>query len=376
MKSMGKMIGQETGKLVRQVLAPLVKKKKARRKKVANTEIVVSSSRQAAPVAIDYKIRKTRPLISQSGEVTTVRHFELVDAIITTTSTFSSAVNVNIQPGDYNTFPWLSQMAKLFKKYKFSKLRFIYVPFCSTATAGTIEMAVDFDSANPATALEQDFANFTSYAAGTAWQKSICTIDCGEMNRDHRWRLVRPLAYAGQVSQLANYDCGKFYLYTNNGGSVNCGKLYVEYTIDFTEPVLPPVGVVIGASFKSISGSSNSKPFGTGGIANAVGNNGVYVDNITSAPSSSVLSFAGPGTYTFEYISNGVALSDVTWSSVPGYTLPNVVTLTSIVTSTQILTSGYIQVLDDQSAVSPSNVGTSSSAAFMNCNLTGNLPWC
>lgn len=363
-------------KLVRDIQEVHAVKQKKKKKKGQDVVKSISSSKMAAPVAIEYKVVKHDPVIKQKAGITCISHFELVDGIITTTSNFSNAANLPIQPAFFDTFPWLSRMGVLFKKYRFKKLNFIYIPFCSSATAGTIEMGVDFDAANPSPAIEQNFSDYSSYTQGNVWQKLICKIDCAKLNLDHPWRLTRPVGYVGQLSQLANYDAGNFFLFTNNGASVNCGKLYVDYEIELSEPTLPPNGVLFGTSTKSTSGTTPANPFGTGILTVANGSVGVQVNPPGSASGNSVLAFNGPGIYMASFLINGTTLASLNTGSLSGYTLPGWTELTNVSnsTATQMEVSGYFNVVDDQSQIAISVSAAAVSGAWVNVSQTSFTP--
>lgn len=348
-------------------------------KKVAKDEkAIVISKQMPAPVALSYAVKNRPPKISSHAGVTTVEHFELIDSVITTTTSFLNAVNIPIQPGSLETFPWLAQMAKLFKKYRFNSLKFVFIPFCSSSTAGTIELAVDFDPANPQPAIEQDLVNYTAYKQSNVWTKVSTQVNCKDMHKGHEWLLVRPLAYAGQISSLANYDAGRFYAFTNNGGTnTNCGKMYVEYDISFMDPVLPPAGVLIGLSAKSVSGTTTGNPMGTGGVSYAVGSAGIVINPPPLAPGNTYISFSAPGTYTFEFFFTGVNVSSFTIAAVAGFTNPNTVVLTNTIAGGggSYSASGYIQVVDDQSIMQIGAVATSISGCFLNINQSNFQAW-
>jgi hypothetical protein len=55
-----------------------------------------------------------------------------------------------INPASPRTFPWLSYIARLYDKYRFHSLRFIYVNSVSTQTEGNLMMSLDYDTLDAA----------------------------------------------------------------------------------------------------------------------------------------------------------------------------------------------------------------------------------
>ena len=78
-----------------------------------------------------------------------IRHREFITDLIGSES-FSVVSSYPIQPGMSSSFPWLSRLAANFESYKFESLSYHVTTMSSTATRGTLGVAIDYDASDPA----------------------------------------------------------------------------------------------------------------------------------------------------------------------------------------------------------------------------------
>ena len=93
---------------------------------VASNSIVRSTLRSSENI----------PMMHTSGQTVTIRHKEFI-AEISGSVGFTVQRFFLIQPGDTNTFPWLSGIANKYQQYKIKGLVFHYVPTSGYAVSGT-----------------------------------------------------------------------------------------------------------------------------------------------------------------------------------------------------------------------------------------------
>jgi hypothetical protein len=96
-----------------------------------------------------------------------------------TASANVSAVNVfrtTANPGNNLDFPWLSQIATRFEKYKFKKLTYRIVSYLPTTSAGNMGMYFDYDPVDTYPTNESEF--FSNYRAqvSSSWGTMTCEV--------------------------------------------------------------------------------------------------------------------------------------------------------------------------------------------------------
>jgi len=145
----------------------------------------------------------------------------------------------NINPGLSNFSPWLSVQAVQYEQYRYHSLRFIYIPFVNTSINGDVMMMVDYNAQDPIPATEPQFLDHPGAMIGSVWEALEFRCNIPNLTAIGPRRFVRPCAVAGDIK---TYDCGRFYITTNNvsPGSATVGKLFIEYDVEFFTPQLVP----------------------------------------------------------------------------------------------------------------------------------------
>lgn len=215
---------------------------------------------------------------------------EYLQDITGSTSAFSLAANISINPA-LPVFTWLSNIARNYEAYKFTRLKFSYVNRTTTAQTGYVVLAVDFD---PSDAVPNSKAQIIN-------QNAVATVPSANVtyvaNNTDLNRLTRYLCRSSMISgELSMYDLGT--LFVGVGGNLaaaTIGELWVEYDIHFFTPQVE-AGLAYNSRTNSafnhlvdialVSGSTITLPFANvlynpGGFVNAAGiftgPSGVYV---------------------------------------------------------------------------------------------------
>lgn len=190
-----------------------------------------------------------------------VNHTEYVSDISGTTGFAVRAIAIN--PGQAALFPWLSQIASRYEKYRFRSLRFVYQTEKSTATSGTVMFAIDYDAEDDVPSTKTQLLQNEDKERGAPWQKFH--LQCQQHNlRDTLARFVRPGAVPSGVD-VKTYDLGTLLIGTSGmADTSDVGELYVEYDIELETPVLEEQGTALNHSMYSVS-MTNSAPWPNGG---------------------------------------------------------------------------------------------------------------
>jgi len=193
----------------------------------------------------------TPPRMSTSGGRTRVAHREYLGDVVGSVG-FAIAKTVPINPGLSASFPWLSNIARQYESYYVRSMTFEYETQESTATAGTVMLAVDYDAADPAPTSKMQLLSYKGAVRTPGWapMKFHCTMP--EMVVHGAGKYVRYVTLAPGLD-IKMYDVGNLYLATQGfAGPTVAGELYVSYVIDFMTPQLEAPITFSNASAKIV----------------------------------------------------------------------------------------------------------------------------
>jgi hypothetical protein len=112
--------------------------------------------------------KRVLPLQAGAGNKLLIQNFELVHAANGSNGIFSTGGDV-CNPGIATSYPWLSGVAKQYTKFKWHFLRYIYVPTCSTATAGSTYFMFSYDYYDAGPSSLAGVAQSENSSIGNAW---------------------------------------------------------------------------------------------------------------------------------------------------------------------------------------------------------------
>lgn len=177
-----------------------------------------------------------------NNSVRRITHCEYIrDIVVPTNPTQFTPVEIPINPAAEATFPWLSQFAKLFTKYRFTQLIFefrsSYSDYATGGTLGTIIMAPQYNVNQVAFNTKQQM-EASAHAISTKPSRSIfCGFECDRKENNFMWYNVRPLDQ--EITPFT--DPGNMTYATvglpSSAGTV-IGELFVHYTVELIEPIL------------------------------------------------------------------------------------------------------------------------------------------
>jgi hypothetical protein len=192
-------------------------------------------------------------------------HRELI-ASVTGTAAFTVAQTFALNPGIAATFPWLSNEAAGWERYRFNRLRFCYYTRTGSATPGSFMMAPDYDASDAAPVSEQIASAYEDTEEDAPWKDICCELPARELMGDMKEKYLRFGALAAN-QDIKMYDAGNLHACTVDGTTAAWGKLWVEYDVTLLTPQVPSggfqaTGVLLGAT--SLAAAT---PFGTAGTS-------------------------------------------------------------------------------------------------------------
>jgi len=321
MNQLMKLGVDETIKAIR--LAVNNSKNKKNKKKNNNS---IRLSQVMAPVAKSMVVKVAKPQINTKKDYIEVSNSELISTSVTAAAAFSVGSSIALNPANSVVFPWLSSVAKNYELYKFSRIKFIYVPFCSTASAGEIMLAFDYDSTDSAPISEQIMSSLKSFSASPVWQSNSVSADLRDMNAFVQWRYVSGASIVGAIDSN-DTNAGSFFLASSNGGGGAVGKLYVEYTVQLKSPQLDVAGSSAQSAYGVYlggAGIATDVPFGTTRTT-TFGGSGLLVVAANDSGLKSVIQFNQAGNYMITFTIGGTGLTGaISTSLTSGISIQNV----------------------------------------------------
>jgi len=201
----------------------------------------------------------TAPVVSGSAYAgsgrTVIRHREYIAEVVGSIS--FAATQYAINPGITTTFPWLAAYPALgYEMYHFKNLRFCYETQKSTASSGSVMLAIDYDASDPAPLNKLTVMSYNGAVRSSCWA-SISLPANQAMISKVKTRFIRPGALlANQDIKL--YDVGNLWICTQGCADTSAmGELYVEYEVELFSPQLSTPFIAGDFSVHVTSGSTN-----------------------------------------------------------------------------------------------------------------------
>jgi len=285
----------------RRFIGPLTQKQAMQKALMRNKHILASAGRKAKgkkrPGSGRSKQYATRSVSDglNRGEVITNKHLiidrfkpreELV-ANISGSSAFTLVQQLWLNPGNTVLFPLFSQIAACYEQYRVRTLKFhfrteAYTAVSSTASAGKVIMATNFDVSDPNFVTAKEAEDYCGMSRGMVYSSFTHDVVAGKRNRSPGRGSALPLNdyfmyssanLAGPTGDSGKfYDIGNFQMITSsNAVTTEIGELYVEYAFDMIRPKLPVPGTVSSALLYA---HVRETAAGTASAASPLGTNG------------------------------------------------------------------------------------------------------
>lgn len=271
------------------------------------------------PTAMSRVNTTRKPVIrSQPNGDCRIHHREYLRDISAGAGT-PSAFNVTsdaINPGLPASFPWLSQVAQRFERYKFAKLHYIYETEAPTTLGGTLVLAIDYDASDPSPSSKQQAMAYKNSVRSAPWNECTHSSAREDLSQQKQYFVRSDAVPANADVKL--YDTGNLFVISQGvtTASAVLGELYVEYEIMLHTPALNNFALV-GGQVGSGGVLSNGAPLGNAPLLDAQ-SVGIGID------ANSVLTFQATGDYLVTLYLAATTITGLTGTLGSGLTaLPN-----------------------------------------------------
>lgn len=205
-------------------------------------------------------VRRSTPLINGSRRPVLITHCEMVSDISLVPPDVSG-LTFRGCPGTLTS--WLAGVSANWSKWRWLKIRFVYVPTTSTNTSGSVALGLMYDVTDRAPRLINDMSSLEGFTTGPVWSGSAgagaiaspqskipsdaIAVDVDTTRFKNPWypwtaenTVARMLALDFPQNYIAN-DAVPFSVRVLTDGSqtttTKVGELYVVYTIELIEPI-------------------------------------------------------------------------------------------------------------------------------------------
>lgn len=251
--------------------------------KRANTQQSKSRRQRAptkVPAAIGYVAKNSPPALSNTRSVRVVRR-EMAGTCTNVAAGYqllplsSSVPGWDINPGCATLFPWLSNFAPCFERYRFHRLRITIIPSQATSTPGRVYMAVDLDYDDPPATGKMALMGNKHSVEAPVWQSISVDVPASDLHRD------MPFKYVNYKQRSANPEprtafCGYLQIATDTTQTNCLFDIWVDYDVEFVDPVSEELMVQdtissgLSTPLPLISSPYNSYNIGSGQIQELV----------------------------------------------------------------------------------------------------------
>lgn len=152
-----------------------------------------------------------------------------------------SVATFPINPANPKTFPWLSYIARLYDKYRFHGLRFIYVNSVSTQQEGNIMLSLDYDTLDAAPNNLVEASQLAKYKLTPIYYPADFSVPVNHPG-NNPWLYTFDLSATTNTVDLKTYNLGNLFLAIDGvpQDGKDYGYLAVEYDVELLDknPVL------------------------------------------------------------------------------------------------------------------------------------------
>jgi len=235
-------------------------KKSTNRKRKSKAKQVIVSEKVTAPAASSaIVVRNTRgPRINTIGNTVVVCNTEVVATIISGAAGVFTEVGIGLYPGNFTS--WLNGVAVNYSKWRWRKLRLVYIPTVPTTTAGLIVMGLTYDFADTAPTTVTQLQTFNQSVTAPVWGGYDGTSSLHNYSKSHPgavlidvdvtrfgsgngltwYKYLNATNFAAQTGIDRNiYAPGALAVATSGGTNVAAaavGNIFASYEIELIEP--------------------------------------------------------------------------------------------------------------------------------------------
>jgi len=209
------------------------------------------------------------PSLKNAGApATKFTHSEYItDLVVPATPADFSVTRYSINAADTATFPWLSRLASLYTKYRFTKLLFEFRSNTSNYSAagalGTVILAPQYNVDAQLYTTKQLMEAATHAVSSAPSNSVLMGFECAKVDNVNQWYVV---LNENTMARSNITDMGSVAVATSGlpgTAGTSLGELWVHYSCELIEPYISvtdaintgPVGIVSG--FQQTAGNAN-----------------------------------------------------------------------------------------------------------------------
>ena len=202
------------------------------KKKKTRKSVTLRVDEKSVPLAKNYTVTVPRPRIRTDGKMGHVARTEKLLQIDYTAAANTEVFNIyQLNPGLDRSFPEGANMAKMYDRYRFTKLTYTYIPSTNTTHSGVIRFAYDEDPSDQSVPTSAKMAQMSHQKAGNVREKLVFNVPPKMLNSGGTWRRTRNGPVSGSLSA---HDSGLLWIgYDFSISNYHIGDIFVEYEIDY-----------------------------------------------------------------------------------------------------------------------------------------------
>jgi len=323
--------------------------KPPRQRRSRNTAATTNTN---APAAVGRRGATTAPRTRQIRNGVVVCHSEYITDILNNgTDIGTGPFNLqrfDINPGLYNSFPWLSQSAPQYESYRFRKLNYRYQGTTSSSASGSVYLAVEYDASDPNPGSKTQIANWQETKFSSPWDHMTHVSTRQNLSKRNTYYVRNGTVPANSDVKL--YDTGYLCVVQTNvmpaaNTSATIGEIWVDYEVELQTPQLGNAGLNNALFSKTVIASN------TATTAVTTGNLPVVVTN-----AASVFTFTIPRPLS-ALVTVDLTQPEEAFAGTPGLTtVAALETATSCITVNTFITTGGGSFQVDLSGGAASNI--------------------
>lgn len=248
--------------------------------------------------------RNSVPMMHKDDQTIIVRHKEFIGEIQGNT-TFTVRHNYDINPGNRDLFPWLSQIAQHFQEYRMKGMVYHYVPTSGTAVSssnaalGSVMFQTSYRAGDAPPGTKRELLN-EYWSTETVPYEAVChPIECDPKENPYNLHYVTNGFIPGGDPML--YNLGTTFVAVSGMQTSNqvVGDLWVTYEVELKKPLIAS-DVTSGTSTLSAFILDNAGSItGTTLFNGTTNKEGALADTITFVNNTISLSAASSGYFQF-----------------------------------------------------------------------------
>jgi hypothetical protein len=209
-----------------------------------------------------------------------IKRVEFVGNLKTTGNSWEVIKRLRINPGSKDTFEWLSGIAGNFERYRFKKVKFIYLARCTPNTAGSLVMSPDYDAADKAPISEKEQAASVDTVEDAPWKNQEFVLSVTRMNKAYKsFSVMSDARFVTTKQDVKTVDCAQVTISGDPDVAGNWGKLWIDYEVDLFNPQ---------ADTEPGVGSGGKNVLGNPSVGSTFARNNPFsiIENVLVSPSS------------------------------------------------------------------------------------------